>query len=55
MNKYRILAILIIILWLPFSIPIILIGAVTRLIAASFLYGFDSTNDLLYLVSRKSK
>lgn len=39
----RLLAILIILIWLPFSIPLILLGVMVRLSSASFYYGYKIT------------
>lgn len=44
------LGILIVLLWLPLSIPLILIGATARLVVSSFNYGWETTDTLLYKI-----
>lgn len=45
------IAALILTLWIPFSIPLILIGAMIRLGQMSVLAGYEITDDLLSHVS----
>lgn len=52
LNKMQVLGILIILAWLPVSLPLLAIGALARLVSASVLWGWSTTDDLLYEIAR---
>lgn len=47
---YKIIGLIIVVLCLPLTIPAVLIGVFCRLALAGYLFGYESTNDVLHIV-----